>query len=179
MKNDYIKQYNKWRKDVISKLNQKMIDCVLEMYEYDIEEGKMFLCDNKDDRLPIRYTMYRVGFFNDSSYNLPIKEFERHAFNNLTPERNWRKFCRVNNECESIGKELGVYWKNPVADSIAIVPRLTYDLLKNEYEYKKKPKESPSKFEYKENECKNSFKKVRTMKIEDENVVFETKERKQ
>lgn len=176
---DYSKQYNEWRDDTISKLDQMMIDCVLEMYEYDIEEEKMFLSDNKDDRLPIRYTMYRVGFYPDSCYTESIKEFEKHAFNTQIPERNWRKFCKVKNECESIAKELGIYWENPVADSVVIAGRPIYSSVKNKYEYKikKDNKYDFNKFEYKE-PLKNSFKKVRTMKIEDDNIVFETKEEK-
>lgn len=175
---DYSKQYNEWRDDVISKLDQKMIDCVLEMYEYDIEEGKMFLCDSKDDRLPIRYTMYRVGFYPDSCYTEFIKEFEKNAFNNQTPERNWRKFCRVKNECENIAKELGIHWENPVADSVVIVGRPIYSSVKNKYEYeiKKDNKYIFNKFEYKK-PLENPLKKVRTMKIENENVVFKTNDK--
>lgn len=113
MNDDYIKQYNEWREDVKSKLDQMMIDCVLEIYEKPFIAGKMWLYEENNNLMPKHYRiMYNEMFDSEKpSEQYPINHFILDIYDYNQEKRNWRKFCRVRNECEKIAKELGVYWK--------------------------------------------------------------------
>lgn len=149
-----INRYKKWHEDVIFKLNQMMIDCILDIYECNIKEGKMFLCDNKCDYLPNRYKMYCLGPWDDDFNDIHIGELVVPPFGNPPRERSWDKFCEVKNECENIAKELNVRWENPVSDSVAVTGYPLYSSFKNKYEYKYRSNKNNNKYEFNKFEYK-------------------------